>query len=81
MVRLPNQIEEETLQSALSDVLEVFQKHRLTINFGFSVGLAVCNYATKHQYNLSEAHTSELADLMAETVQNTIHKFLHDKGY
>lgn len=81
MVRLPNQIEEETLQSALSDVLEVFQKHRLTINFGFSVGLAVCNYATKHQYNLSEEHASELADKVADSMENTIHKFLHDKGY
>ncbi len=81
MVRLPNQIEEETLQSAFSDVLEVFEKYRLTINFGFSVGLAVCNYAAKHQYNLSEAHASELADKVADSMENTIHKFLQDKGY
>lgn len=81
MVRLPNQIEEETLQSAFTDVLEVLQEHRLSLDFGFSVGLAVCNHATKHQYNLSKEHADELADLMAELAQNTIHKFLRDKGY
>lgn len=81
MVRLPNKIEEETLQSAFSDVLEVFEKHRLTIPFGFSVCLGGLNYTTKIQYDLSEEHATELADLMAETVQNTIHKFLQDKGY
>ena len=81
MVRLPNQIEEETLQSAFSDVLEVFQKHRLSLNFGFSVCLGGLNYATKLQYQLSQEHADELADLMAETVQNTTHKFLRDKGY
>lgn len=81
MVRLPNQIEEETLESAFSDILEVFEKHRLTIPFGFSVCLGGLNYIAKIQYNLSEEHATELADLMAETVQNTIHKFLQDKGY
>lgn len=81
MVRLPNQIEEETLQSAFSDVLEVFQKHRLSVNFGFLVCLGGLNYATKLQYNLSQEHADELADLMTETVQNTTHKFLRDKGY
>lgn len=81
MVRLPNQIEEETLESAFSDVLEVFDKHRLTVSLGFSVCLGGLNYTTRLQYDLSEEHSSELADLMAETVQNTIHKFLRDKGY
>jgi len=81
MVRQPNQIEEETLQSAFSDVLEVFEKHRLTLNYGFSVCLGGLNYIAKCQYNLPEDHASELADLIAETVENTIHKFLQDKGY
>jgi len=81
MVRLPNQIEEETLQSAFRDVLEVFQKHRLSVNFGFSVCLGGLNYATKLQYDLPEEHAAELADLMADAMENTIHKFLRDKGY
>lgn len=76
MARKASMMEEESLDIIYQDILEVFKKHRANQQVATAVCLAIIITCAGSLYDLYNDQREDLADLLANNVEKTIHSYL-----